>query len=57
MVNLSVRATAERIIPNTLNDYFGTKYESKTGWEVKREVEGEELKEALLTSSLFCAIT
>ena len=51
MVNLSVRATAERIIPNTLNDYFGTKYESKTGWEVKREVEGEvkgeELKEAL----------
>ena len=51
MVNLSVRATAERIMPNTLNDYFGTKYESKTGWEVKREVEGEvkgeELKEAL----------
>ena len=29
MVNLSVRATAERIMPNTLNDYFGTKYESK----------------------------
>lgn len=34
---LSVRAAAERIIPYTLNDYFGTKYESKTAWEGGKE--------------------